>query len=165
MGLPNTGMSFTPFDPLPASDLNDLVENIEALAAGTGFNAGAVGPEDRSGGFFIGSFTVSATGNKVITGVGFTPKLVKFIDIVNAATTGAQGGIGAMTSTAQYAHAWNADGAAGARYSSTSKCFAVVGASSSTPVQLASYVSMDSDGFTINFSAQNGNPVGFEAYA
>lgn len=34
--LPNTGMSFTPFDPLPASDLNDLVENIEALSDGTG---------------------------------------------------------------------------------------------------------------------------------
>lgn len=31
MSLPNTGMSFTPFDPLPASDLNDLVENIEFL--------------------------------------------------------------------------------------------------------------------------------------
>lgn len=36
MPLPNTGMSFTPFDPLPASELNDLVENIEALADGTG---------------------------------------------------------------------------------------------------------------------------------
>lgn len=42
MSLPNPGMSFTPFDPLPASDLNDIVENIEALAAGTGFNTGAI---------------------------------------------------------------------------------------------------------------------------
>lgn len=42
MSLPNPGMSFTPFDPLPASDLNDLVENIEALAAGTGLNDLAV---------------------------------------------------------------------------------------------------------------------------
>lgn len=31
MSLPNTGMSFTPFDPLPASDLNDIVENVEYL--------------------------------------------------------------------------------------------------------------------------------------
>lgn len=38
MPLPNTGMSFTPFDPLTAAELNDLVENIEALAAGTGLN-------------------------------------------------------------------------------------------------------------------------------
>lgn len=42
MPLPNTGMSFTPFDPLPASDLNDLVENIEALADGTGQDSTAV---------------------------------------------------------------------------------------------------------------------------
>lgn len=31
MPLPNPGMSFTPLDPLPASDLNDIVENVEAL--------------------------------------------------------------------------------------------------------------------------------------
>jgi hypothetical protein len=42
MALPNPGMSFTPFDTLPASDLNDMVENIEALAAGTGQNAASV---------------------------------------------------------------------------------------------------------------------------
>lgn len=42
MPLPNTGMSFTPFDPLAASELNDLVENIEALAAGTGLNNASV---------------------------------------------------------------------------------------------------------------------------
>lgn len=40
--LPNTGMSFTPFDPLPASDLNDLVENIEALSDGTGIINNAI---------------------------------------------------------------------------------------------------------------------------
>lgn len=42
MSLPNPGMSFTPFDPLPASDMNDIVENIEALAAGTGLNDGSI---------------------------------------------------------------------------------------------------------------------------
>lgn len=42
MSLPNAGMTFTPFDPLPASDLNDLVENIEALADGSGLDDGAV---------------------------------------------------------------------------------------------------------------------------
>lgn len=31
MPLPNPGMTFTPFDPLPASDLNDIVENIDYL--------------------------------------------------------------------------------------------------------------------------------------
>jgi hypothetical protein len=32
MQLPNPGMDFTPFDTLPAASLDDLVENIEALA-------------------------------------------------------------------------------------------------------------------------------------
>lgn len=35
MPLPNPGMTFTPFDVLPASDLNDIVENIEALQDGS----------------------------------------------------------------------------------------------------------------------------------
>ncbi len=45
MSLPVPTMVFTPFDPLPASDLNDIVENVEALAAGTGLNDGAVTAE------------------------------------------------------------------------------------------------------------------------
>lgn len=43
MPLPNPGMNFTPFDPLPASDLNDIVENVEALADGSGLDANSVG--------------------------------------------------------------------------------------------------------------------------
>jgi hypothetical protein len=39
MALPNPSMTFTPFDVLPASDLNDLVENIESLADGTGLDS------------------------------------------------------------------------------------------------------------------------------
>ena len=42
MALPNPSMSFTPFDILTAAEMNDLVENIEALAAGTAFAANAI---------------------------------------------------------------------------------------------------------------------------
>lgn len=42
MPLPNSSMSFTPFDILTAEELNDFVENDQALAAGTGFNTGAI---------------------------------------------------------------------------------------------------------------------------
>lgn len=42
MSLPNPAMTFTPFDPLTAAQLNDFVENNEALAAGNGFNTGAI---------------------------------------------------------------------------------------------------------------------------
>lgn len=41
MPLPNPGQNYTPFDALPAASLNDMVENIEALADGTGFETSA----------------------------------------------------------------------------------------------------------------------------
>lgn len=37
MSLPNQNMEFTSLTPLPASDLNKIVENVESLEAGTGF--------------------------------------------------------------------------------------------------------------------------------
>ena len=39
MPLPNPGMDFTAFDTLPAAELDKLVENIEALADGSAFDA------------------------------------------------------------------------------------------------------------------------------
>lgn len=44
--LPNPSMAFTPFDILLAAELNDLVENIEALATGTGIGDGAIATSD-----------------------------------------------------------------------------------------------------------------------
>lgn len=40
--LPNPSMAFTPLDQLPASDLNKVVANINALASGTGVGDAAV---------------------------------------------------------------------------------------------------------------------------
>jgi len=40
MSLPNPNMDFSVFDTLPATELDDLVENIEALADGSGLNTG-----------------------------------------------------------------------------------------------------------------------------
>lgn len=48
--LPNPSMAFTPFDILLAEELNDLVENIEALAAGTGIGDGSIGTSDVADG-------------------------------------------------------------------------------------------------------------------
>jgi len=42
MALPNPSMAFIPFAILTADEMNDLVENDQALAAGTGFNTGAI---------------------------------------------------------------------------------------------------------------------------
>lgn len=44
MPLPNPSMNFTPFDVLTAAELDDLVENDQALAAGTGLDTGAIKP-------------------------------------------------------------------------------------------------------------------------
>lgn len=44
MALPNPSMSFSPFAILTAEEMNDLVENIEALADGSGLDDGAVIP-------------------------------------------------------------------------------------------------------------------------
>lgn len=38
MALPHPSMAFTPFDVLTADEMNDLVDNIEALADGSGLN-------------------------------------------------------------------------------------------------------------------------------
>jgi len=40
--LPNPGMSFSPFEILTAEEQNNLVENIESLATGTGVGDGAI---------------------------------------------------------------------------------------------------------------------------
>lgn len=42
MALPNPGMDFTALDPLTAAEMDDIVENIEALADGSGLDDGAV---------------------------------------------------------------------------------------------------------------------------
>lgn len=44
--LPNPGMSFSPFAILTAEEQNNLVENIESLATGTGIGDGAIGTSD-----------------------------------------------------------------------------------------------------------------------
>lgn len=71
--LPNLGMDFTPFDTLPAASLDDLVENIEALAAGTGLNVSAVTPE------------------KILTGTGTTWAWTAYTPTVTLVTGGTNG--------------------------------------------------------------------------
>lgn len=44
--LPHPSMAFTPFDILTADEMNDLVDNIESLATGSGIGDGAIGTSD-----------------------------------------------------------------------------------------------------------------------
>lgn len=62
MPLPNPGMDFVPFDVLTAEEMDDLVENIESLADGTGFDAGAIGASDLASGVALANLDSTATG-------------------------------------------------------------------------------------------------------
>lgn len=131
---------------------------------------GQLGPASRTGGFFIGNIpaaSFSTIGNRSVTGLGFTPKLVRFTILATSTTGAILMGNGAMTPLAQYYVANSADAAANrARNSSTSACIGWLTPGSVTPIMLASYVSMDTDGFTINVGTADGTfAVEYEAYA
>lgn len=129
----------------------------------------AVTPSKRSGGFYIGSIsgaTLGTTGNKAITGVGFTPKLVRFKVVPSSSATAATEGTGAMTASSQYyAASTSTNTPTSSRNGSTSACIGWLG-TGSTPLFLAAYVSMNADGFTINVTTANSAfDVAYEAYA
>ena len=69
MPLPNPGMTFTPFDPLPASDLNDIVENIAALQDWSAYDVNTF-PQRLILGKAEGKFDYVASGC-VLTGTGY----------------------------------------------------------------------------------------------
>lgn len=114
---------------------------------------GAITPSMRSGGFFKGTIsgaTFSTTGNKVITGVGFRPKYVKFTILQTSSSTVAQTGIGEMTADGtQSVSATYGTGSTHGRNSSTTSCIGWMSSASAFGMG-ASFVSMDDDGFTIN---------------
>lgn len=117
--------------------------------------------------FYAGTFTISGTGNKAVTGVGFTPKLVVFDWVAGSSATADNNTSGWMTSTAQFAK-WsssNSGANTSARNAYTDSCFANGSSASSTASERASYVSMDSDGFTVNVSTSASGTWAFIAYA
>lgn len=131
----------------------------------------AVTPAKRSGGYYIGTIsgaTLGSTGNKAITGVGFTPKIVRFKVLPTAGTTSTVDGSGSMTSAAQFAHATasSTSGPSFSRRSETNLACLWLAAGSTSASMAFSYVSMDADGFTINVvTASSSFPVAFEAIA
>ena len=116
------------------------------------------------GGFHVGVIpkaSLGSTGNVSITGLDFTPKLVRFTLLPTDGTTVMNMAHGAMTPSSQFftCYLYNA------RQSGTDAAFAWM--SNSTTLALKfSYVSMDSNGFTINVSTASSTfDVAFEAYA
>lgn len=157
--------TFTPNTTIESSKVN---ANFSGLADGTEVNNGAITPAKRTGGFKIGSFTSNgSTGNQAITGVGFTPKLVRFIWLVGNATSAHFSGQGAMDASGnQYATATGGNLSNLFRYSSTSACLAgFTSVADATPELVATFVSMDADGFTFNITTATALSFAYEAYA
>lgn len=144
------------------------VDFSETPLATTDIADGAITAAKRSGGFAIGTIaaaTLNSTGNKSVTGLGFTPKLVRFFLVSSASTVSSASGVGGMTASAQFCQGWASDGASGARDGRTNSC--IIGINASGTVSLrCTYVSLDADGFTINVAAASPTwDVAYEAYA
>ncbi len=84
MAIPYHGMDFTALNTLPASDLDKMVANIEALSAGTGFSAGVIPNSALAGG--ITNSKLSTSGSEIgaamlsyvvpVTGFSGTPTVI-----------------------------------------------------------------------------------------
>ena len=163
MPLPNTGMSFTPFDPLPASQLNDLVENIEALADGSGLDAGAITPDLRSGGFATGALTVSSGGGKTVSGLSFQPKFLRLSGVVTSNNSISAQSSATFDGTTLRCMATSGSGAAGfSRYYTS---FNVINVDPAPVITLNTFV-LTSDGFTYSVVNSSADVTAwYEAYA
>lgn len=95
-----------------------------------------------------------------VTGVGFTPKAMLFLpthltSFTTTSTLDGTFGLGAMTATEQVYAGYGSDDAAATSnvdFANTDARCIVVNDGTNTSVEEASFVSMDSDGFTLNYS-------------
>lgn len=156
-------MSFTPFDVLSAAELNELVENIEALAAGTGLDDGAVTPLQRSGGFAIGTFTNSGTADNVISSLGFAPKMVFIFSMHATNNTTAFAGIGAATAISNLG--MMARAISGNFSSHANGSNAVISTTTDGNIAISGAITLNSDGFTVDYSVgANNRQFGYIAF-
>lgn len=112
----------------------------------------------------VGSFSAaSATGNHVITGVGFQPKALMFFVVPrtgDGSNSGCSLGIGAAVSSTQRGAAFfnSSDAAATSTVTIMQRGDAcIVRASNTAVIYRADLVSMDSDGFTLNTVTADAN--------
>ncbi len=111
----------------------------------------------------------TATGNQAVTGVGFRPDLVLHAHCGAGMAAGSRMdgvfGLGAMTPTDQWANGIFSKDSIIVANTDTQRVQATDGMIEETNISLgtnmkASYVSMDSDGFTVNFSTASATATG-----
>lgn len=134
-----------------------------AVFSGFVINYIAIGGSDLTDANVITWGTPATAGNKVVTGVGFQPDLVLHSgplmddDITTLSTSAPHAGFsfGAMAPSGQWANAFeavdNANPANTTRAQRTDSCILATGINEAISFR-ATYVSMDSDGFTTNFA-------------
>lgn len=141
-------------------DADGFTVNWTTVSSGILVNYLALGGADLTNAAIKQFTSPTSTGNQATTGVGFQPDLVIFGGLTNTATappatlgTALPLDMGWMTSAAQGDLSWNYSSGGGVvnAYQRTASAFA--GISGSTKVREAAYVSLDSDGFTLNWSA------------
>lgn len=118
----------------------------------------ALGGDDLTGARVVNWQMATATGNKAVTGAGFQPDAVLHVHaggvtaLTGDATQVAALGLGAMTANGdQWATGYiTTSTSAHTRNQESDKTLTVVGTTGTVTGQ-ASYTSMDSDGFTVNF--------------
>lgn len=113
----------------------------------------------RTGGFYVGSLSITSTGNKVVTGVGFQPKAVMFFmsteaSVASAANAGTSFGVATSSTSRFNISATTRNGNGGYGETLTNKAFSIstiaAGGGSKAVNVDGDLVSLDSDGFTIN---------------
>lgn len=123
--LPNPSMSFSPFAILTAEEMNNILENINALADGTGIGDGSVGTSDLANlavttGKLAAASVANAkldfaninfgnylntevdTGFKWINGKNIFKKTINLGTLPNSASTSTAHGITGMTAVVEY---------------------------------------------------------------
>lgn len=134
-------------------DIVDTPQIADGAVEADQLGAGAATPAKRSGGFKIGTFTVSATGAQSVTGVGFTPK---FIAIYNSdgANTLAIFSLTIYDGTTTRSIGLEASTAAANSYANTN--FSVEDRTNTTIIA-GTMTSLDTDGFTFNITTKTTN--------
>lgn len=103
MALPNPGMDAVPFTPLTAEFLDDMIENIESLSDGTGFEDGAITTNTladnavtaaKTSGIWweeLGRASLSSLGNTIVVSGLPKRKTYKVIACIRNSTTASNG--------------------------------------------------------------------------
>jgi hypothetical protein len=135
------------------------IEATDAVAYQVGYMA--IGGTDLSNATVLTFTSAASTGNTSYTGAGFQPDCVLF---AGARTTDSGPCLGAaLSSSAEWISMSYGEDNAGtsetASYQVSTSCVGTMNASNT--FQLADFVSMDADGFTLNWSKANGASPGF----